>query len=168
LRKPCAMMPRPRASVTWKHVEPPRHAESPSPQSVVSAAVAPAAHTMNGARWLNAPPARHNKLDAITKGTGSCKPLVTRSARPAALVVAMNCSQCASSILAKGYTNVPGIGNLCIQCHGQWMASKRMPDLWVKIDPPPPPTCDLCARPVAWAHPAGGLRCDRCPRPDKL
>lgn len=38
---------------------------------------------------------------------------------------------------------------------------------WAKLKLPPPPTCDLCDRRAVWAHPAGGLRCGRCPRPDK-
>jgi hypothetical protein len=37
---------------------------------------------------------------------------------------------------------------------------------WAKLPPPPPPpTCDLCDRRAVWAHPAGGLRCGKCPRP---
>ncbi len=39
---------------------------------------------------------------------------------------------------------------------------------WSKLPPPPPsPTCDLCDRRAVWKHPAGGLRCGRCPRPEK-
>lgn len=36
---------------------------------------------------------------------------------------------------------------------------------WAKL--PPPPMCDLCSRRAVWAHPAGGLRCNSCPRPKK-
>lgn len=36
---------------------------------------------------------------------------------------------------------------------------------WAKL--PPPPQCDLCDRRAVWAHPAGGLRCGKCPRPEK-
>lgn len=36
---------------------------------------------------------------------------------------------------------------------------------WAKL--PPPPTCDLCDRRAVWAHPAGGLRCGKCPRPKR-
>lgn len=27
------------------------------------------------------------------------------------------------------------------------------------------PRCDTCSKPAVWRHPAGGLRCDKCPRP---
>lgn len=33
---------------------------------------------------------------------------------------------------------------------------------WVKLETR---KCDLCSRPATWAHPKGGLRCGRCPRP---
>jgi hypothetical protein len=29
-----------------------------------------------------------------------------------------------------------------------------------------PQECDLCERLAAWSHPAGGFRCNRCPRPE--
>lgn len=29
-----------------------------------------------------------------------------------------------------------------------------------------PKQCDLCDRPAVWAHPAGGVRCNTCPRPE--
>ena len=35
---------------------------------------------------------------------------------------------------------------------------------WKKIKRP----CDLCARQAIWEHPAGGLRCGKCPRPETL
>lgn len=37
-------------------------------------------------------------------------------------------------------------------------------DGWTRI---PDPTCDLCTNRARWSHPAGGLRCGRCPRPSK-
>lgn len=36
------------------------------------------------------------------------------------------------------------------------------PFAWEKIEPQP---CDLCERPATWKHPAGGRRCQRCPKP---
>lgn len=35
---------------------------------------------------------------------------------------------------------------------------------WYKLEHP---VCDICFRRAVWAHPAGGLRCGRCPRPSK-
>ena len=37
---------------------------------------------------------------------------------------------------------------------------------WSEIKPPEPPLCDLCGRLALWSHPAGGLRCGTCPRPE--
>jgi hypothetical protein len=33
---------------------------------------------------------------------------------------------------------------------------------WVRFEPI---TCDLCRKVATWKHPAGGLRCDTCPKP---
>lgn len=37
---------------------------------------------------------------------------------------------------------------------------------WQEYIPPAPLLCDLCNSPAAWVHPAGGRRCESCPRPD--
>ena len=38
------------------------------------------------------------------------------------------------------------------------------PSSWTRIKPQ---ECDLCSKPAQWAHPEGGFRCDKCPRPEK-
>jgi len=38
------------------------------------------------------------------------------------------------------------------------------PSGWTRIKPQ---ECDLCSKPAQWAHPEGGFRCDKCPRPEK-
>lgn len=35
---------------------------------------------------------------------------------------------------------------------------------WYKLEQR---VCDICFRRAVWAHPAGGVRCNRCPRPSK-
>lgn len=39
----------------------------------------------------------------------------------------------------------------------------RRPTKWKRIEPP---TCDTCDRRAVYEHPAGGLRCRTCPRPE--
>jgi hypothetical protein len=34
---------------------------------------------------------------------------------------------------------------------------------WLRVQPR---RCDLCDRVAVWMHPAGGYRCNRCPRPE--
>jgi hypothetical protein len=42
------------------------------------------------------------------------------------------------------------------------------PTEWKRIPKPPaPPTCDLCTSRAVWRHRHGGLRCAKCPRPER-
>lgn len=38
-------------------------------------------------------------------------------------------------------------------------------DQWQRKPPEPRPQCDLCSNEALWFHPAGGQRCDNCPKP---
>lgn len=38
---------------------------------------------------------------------------------------------------------------------------------WAPIPKPTPPKCDICNRRARWKHPAGGFRCNDCPRPEE-
>ena len=42
---------------------------------------------------------------------------------------------------------------------------KKPREKWARIIVKPP-VCDLCRRVAKWSHPAGGLRCNHCPRPN--
>jgi hypothetical protein len=48
----------------------------------------------------------------------------------------------------------------------KWEA-RPLSTAWRRIEPTPPPRCDICDMTATWEHPMGGLRCDACPRPEK-
>lgn len=50
---------------------------------------------------------------------------------------------------------------------GEKESTKAKAAGWERLPKVEIPACDLCPRPAAWRHPAGGLRCLVCPKPEE-
>jgi hypothetical protein len=53
------------------------------------------------------------------------------------------------------------IDDLCEVHHAALMRASRTEMTWYRAA-----GCDICGDPIAWRHPAGGARCEACPRPE--
>lgn len=68
----------------------------------------------------------------------------------------MSCKNCGYDEFAHSLKNAPTCAKYEADPTEGWRKIERHPLL-----------CDICRRIATWSHPAGGLRCDNCPRPNR-